>query len=207
MKQFISVANVNTPRVPRCIRQFPDARSPLPHRLQPCFDPATRDNAPGFTRAAKYSNPHAARDSLRRYCSTSVLRMSIETQKTHAYVLTHTQRHTSASLLQQCNTAYTLKLQAAALLLSLGIATGSVSDVVGVVKLLLERDAPALPPSAEPFVERLRTHSPPRKVGCAIVLCRRLQRCLSTFVWEAYEAAHAVVGGWCCTHLPMLVRV
>lgn len=134
--------------------------------------------------------------------------MPIETAITHAYVLTHTtQLHTSASLLQQCNPAYTLKLQAAALLLSLGIATGSVSDVVGVVKLLLERDAPGLSPSAEPFVERLRNHSAPRKVGCAVVLCRRLQRCRLTFVCEAHEAEHTVVGWWYCAHLPMLVRV
>ena len=55
--------------------------------------------------------------------------------------------------------------QAVALLLSLGVATGCVSDVIRVAKLLLERDAPALPPSAGTSVERLRDHSTPPKVG------------------------------------------
>lgn len=58
--------------------------------------------------------------------------------------------------------------QAVALLLSLGIATGSVSDVIRVAKLLLDRDAPALPPSAGTSVERLRDHSTPPKVGEAV---------------------------------------
>lgn len=60
--------------------------------------------------------------------------------------------------------------QAVALLLSLGVATGCVSDVIRVAKLLLDRDAPALPPSAGTSVERLRDHSTPPKVGAGI--CR-----------------------------------
>lgn len=57
--------------------------------------------------------------------------------------------------------------KAVALLLSLGVATGSVSDVVRVAKLLLGKDAPALPASAGTPVERLRDHSTPPKVGLA----------------------------------------
>lgn len=52
-----------------------------------------------------------------------------------------------------------------ALLFSLAIATGGVSDVVRVAKLLLEGDAPALSPSTVAYVERLRKHSVPPKVG------------------------------------------
>ncbi|CAM9445026.1 unnamed protein product, partial [Ectocarpus sp. 12 AP-2014] len=57
------------------------------------------------------------------------------------------------------------RTQAVALLLSLGVATGSVSDVVRVAMLLLERDAPALPPSASGPLEQLRNHSTPPKVS------------------------------------------
>lgn len=39
------------------------------------------------------------------------------------------------------------------------------SDVVRVAKLLLGKDAPALPASASTSVERLRDHSTPPKVG------------------------------------------
>ncbi|CAM9132196.1 unnamed protein product, partial [Ectocarpus sp. 12 AP-2014] len=55
------------------------------------------------------------------------------------------------------------RTQAVALLLSLGVATGSVSDVVRVAMLLFERDAPALPPSASGPLEQLRNHSTPPK--------------------------------------------
>lgn len=55
--------------------------------------------------------------------------------------------------------------QAVALLLSLGVATGCVSDVVRVAKILLGKDAPALPPSAGTHVERLRDYFMPHKVG------------------------------------------
>lgn len=70
-----------------------------------------------------------------------------------------------------------------ALLLSLGAATGSVSDVVRVAKLLLGKDAPALPPSAGTPIERLRDHSTPPKVGLACpaavnTATRRLMRVL-----------------------------
>eukprot|EP00752_Nemacystus_decipiens_P002251 g2132.t2 len=56
------------------------------------------------------------------------------------------------------------RAQAVALLLSLGVATGCVSDVIRVAKLLLDKDAPALPPSAGSSVKRLRDHSTPPKV-------------------------------------------
>ena len=58
--------------------------------------------------------------------------------------------------------------KAIALLLSLGIATGCMSDVIHACTFLLEEDAPALPPSSTPSVERLKNHSHPPKVGLRI---------------------------------------
>lgn len=62
--------------------------------------------------------------------------------------------------------------QAVALLLSLGVATGSISDVVRVASLLLKNDAPALPPSAGASLGQLRDHSSPAKVGSVFHLLR-----------------------------------
>ena len=39
------------------------------------------------------------------------------------------------------------------------------SDVIRASKFLLEEDAPALPPSARPSIQRLKDHSHPPKVG------------------------------------------
>lgn len=71
----------------------------------------------------------------------------------------------SSTRVENIKTPFPRNWKAMALLLSLGIATGSLSDVVRVAKVLLEGDSPPLPPSARPFVERLKNHSMPPKVG------------------------------------------